>query len=395
MKRRLSLMTFVSAMVLSTVPVAAQVAILPAQQEAVVSAKVVEQTVSPYLNPLQQQEWVVLDANGSIEGIYAQMNADGTPRMLGGVSVYVSRNGMPIQSTVSEPDGRFAFSGLGIGTYALVAKSPNSVAAFALHVLPAGASSKLDSRLMIYGTSVGGAAVADVFRSHATPTSNVSGYYPDLQTDPLGEARRVSVGGEVRLRNGNLLVGRISTPRGVSAAADLGGNVVHIMSGGRVVGHGTTDANGEFQIPNVTPGVYDIIVAGKDGVAAGAFRAVGGAEVSMKSTSKTKFVSVQQDVPDTLNLELVNPGDYFVGETEEIFPPEEVGMVPVPGAGFVGPGGFAGGGGGGFGGGAGGGGSGGGGFGGLGALLGIGGLAAGVIALSDNEDGLNVLPVSP
>lgn len=393
MKRRLSLTTFLSAVVLTAVPVFAQVSLLPAQ-ESVVSARAVEQTVSPYLNPLQQQEWVVLDANGTIQGIYAQMNADGSPRMLGGVAVHLSRNGAPIQTSVTEADGRFVFSGLGVGTYAMVAKSQNSVAAFALHVLPPGASSRLDSSFMVFGTSVGGSAVTDIFRSHATPTSNVSGYYPDLQSDPLGDARQVSVGGEVKLRNGNVLAGRISTPRGLATTADLSGNVVHIMSNGRVVGRGVTNASGDFLISNVSPGVYDIVVAGKDGVAAGAFRAVAGAEVSMKSESKTKLVSAVQPggVPDTLNLELVNPGDYFVGETEELFPPEEIGMAPVPGAGFVGPGGFAGGGGGGFGGGTGGGGSGGGRFGGLGALLGIGGLAAGVVALSNND---NVSVASP
>lgn len=412
MKRRSLFLASLSASLMAALPLSAQVSVLPAQE-------VVEPTVSSiadpiqstapittvsvnqapsFLNTLQQQQWVVLDNNGTIHGLYAQLNPDGSPRMLERVAVSLSRNGVLIKTAMTESDGHFAFSGLGVGTYALIAKSPASTAAFALHVLPNGASSRLDANFIVFGTSVGVPAVTGVLRAHSVPVANSEGFYPDLQSDPAGDTRRVNAGAQVRLRAGNVLVGKISRPSGMGmGAGDLSGNVVHVMSGGRVVGHTETDANGEYQIPGIAPGVYDLVIAGKDGVAAAAFVAVADPGVALKGTGSAKLVSFQPGaMPDSLNLEVVSPSDYFSGEPEQVFPPEEVGMAPVPGAGFVGPGGFAGGGaGGGFGGG-GAAGGGGGGFGGLGALLGIGGLAAGIAALaSSNNNGVGPPFASP
>lgn len=406
MKRRLSFVACLSAVLMSAAPLCAQVSLLPSQEAAPTTVAAVEQPAGSFLNPLQQQEWVVLDSTGSVHGIYSQLGPDGTPRVLPGVTVQLSRNGAPIQTVVTEPDGHFAFQGLRVGAYALIAKSPSSVAAFALHILPAGASSKLDSNFIVFGTASGGAAVEGVMRPHAVATVNASGYYPDLQTDPAGDSRRFNTGAQVRLRAGNLLAGRISRPNG--AGADLSGNTVHILQNGRVVAETVTNSAGEYQVPNIAPGVYDIIIAGKDGVAASSFRAVGGDDVSLNAKpakAATSLVStvqesvpsqqvsaVLQDTPDSLNIELVSPGDFFSGApVEEVLPPTDFGMAPVPGAGFVGPGGFAGGGGGGgFGGG-----GGGGGFGGIGALLGIGGLAAGIAALASEDNGFNTVISSP
>jgi len=401
MKRSLSLSAFLTMLGLSMLPAQAQLTRLPAQGEAVaVAADAVEvqdavqlppaQVVdaSEFLNPLVAQEWVVADADDQVHGTYSVLGPDGQSRGLGGVTVSLGRNGVVIQSTVTEPDGHFVFQALGAGTYALVAKAPNSLAAYALHVLPNGASNRLDSNFAVVGTSVAGPVVGEILRAHLVPGQPVPGYYPDLRVDPYGDERRFNPNATVQLSGEGLLVGRISRPSG-RAGADLSGNVVHILRGGRVVGHVTTNAAGEFQVAGLTAGIYDFVIAGKDGVAAGAFLAVAAPGVAQKDKAEAQLVSTvnnQNGVGDSLNVELISPTDWMAGEPEFVLPPEEeFAMAPVPGGGLVGPGGF-GGGGGGFG----GGGAGGGGLGGLGGLLGIAGLAAGIAALASEDEGFTV-----
>src|SRR5690349_19234175 len=119
MKRRLTFVAGLSAVLLGAVPLSAQIDILPAAETAPVAVAAAVQS-SSYLNPLQQQEWVVLDADGAVHGIYGQLSNDGTPRVVERVTVQLSRNGVPIQTVTTEPDGHFAFSGLRVGTYALI-----------------------------------------------------------------------------------------------------------------------------------------------------------------------------------------------------------------------------------------------------------------------------------
>ncbi len=152
-------------------------------------------------------------------------------------------------------------AGLNVGTYGLVGRSAKSLAAFALHVLPNGASQKLDSDFTVYGTTMNGETFEEVLRAHTVPGS--SAVYPDFRTDPVGEARRFSPSSQVLLRSNGTLVGRVSRPSGFSGY-DLTGNVVHIVRNGIVVGHEPTNAKGEFQVQSLNAGVYDFIVAGKD-----------------------------------------------------------------------------------------------------------------------------------
>lgn len=405
MKRRPSFMVFLTALALSAAPVCAQVTALPTEQalqaqpaEAVASQAPVQlqggselpstlqADAAEFLNPLLEKEWVVLDDEDRIHGVYTVLAPSGEQRGLAGVTINLGRNGVVVQSAVTEPDGSFTFNNLGIGTYALVAKGPNTVAAFALHVLANGASPRLDSEFAIVGTSMAGPTIGEIFRSHLVPGDIVPGYYPDLEFDPYGDSRRFNDGVTVQLTDQGVLLGHISRPNG-RRGGDLSGNVVHILRGGQVAGHVATNARGDFQVPGLAPGNYDFIIAGKDGVAAGAFKAVSTPGVALNSKSETRLVSAvvnQAGPPNALNVEMVAPIDWMAGEPEFVLPPEGEGaLAPVAGGGFVGPGGF---GGGGFG----GGGGGGGGMGGLGGLLGIAGLAAGVAAASSNNNGFTI-----
>ena len=399
MKRQFLLPRMIAALTLVATPALVQSSNLLAQESVPAPATTTLVSAENFLNPLHEEEWVTLDASGNVTGQFVQLSVEGVSKPVGQVTLYLTRNSQPLATVLTAADGRFVLPGLSVGTYGLVGRSEKSLAAFALHVLPNGASQKLDSDFTVYGTTMNGETFEDVLRAHTVPGS--SAVYPDFRTDPVGEARRFSASSQVQLRNNGTLVGRVSRPSGFSGY-DLTGNVVHIVRNGIVVGHEGTNAKGEFQIPSLNAGVYDFIVAGKDGIAAGSFVAVEGTGVALRGNAGSTLVSAAVQSTDSLNVELIPSGDFYAGGVEEVPPTviEDPGYFPIPGGGFVGPsgfpgggGGFAGGGGGGFGGGAGGGG-GLGGLGGIGGLLGIGGLAAGVAALAADDDGFNAVPAT-
>lgn len=406
MKRQFKIAAFVSAIACSAIALQAQDSLItPA--DAVTPSVSASPSVTTHLNQLHQEEWVVLDKDNRISGTYSQLNPDGEAVGVTGVTVNLSRNGKVFQSATTDSDGRFTFDGVGVGSYALVGKSANSLAVFAIHVLPAGASEKLDSDFLVFGTSIT-KPVEQVLRSHAVPVSDGK-YYPEMSTDPVGNARKFTES-KVQLGKNGVLSGRLSRPSGL-VGNDLSGNIAHVLKDGKVVGHASTNSKGEFQISNLAPGIYDFVAAGKDGIAVGSFSALDVASVARKSED-SKLVQTGVSGSENLNVELVSPPDYYTQTyyEEQVVQDDQDFGAPMMGEGFFdpngfGPGGFGGGGGGfagggGFGGGGGGGaGGGGGGLGGLGgrglgSLLGIGGLAAGVVALSSNDSNLNVPPAS-
>lgn len=365
-------------------------------------------TSEAYLNPLHQEEWVTLESDGSFAGEYRQLsNLENIGRK--SVSIALMQNGKALSRTASDAEGKFRFEKVMPGTYALVARSDQSMAVYALHVLPKAGSKQLDSSIVVYGSSASPATIDQILRSDLIPENST--IYPIMDRDPLGEARRFNAESKVQLR-GTELVGRISRASGL-AHYDLTGNSVRVLQDGKAIGQAITNSKGEFSISNVTAGTYDLVVAGKDGMAVGSFQAIAGSGVAVApGAGNTKLVATatQTDCPSCLNVEVASCNECWATEAPMVEPAPIVenfvdpGMAPIPGGGFVGPGGFPGGGG--FAGGGGGfGGGGAGGFGGaggalgggrlpLGALLGIGGLAAGVAALAADDEGFNNVPAS-
>lgn len=366
-------------------------------------------TSEDYLNPLHQEEWVTLDSDGNFAGEYRQLsNLENIGRK--SVNIALMQNGKALSRTSSDAEGKFRFEKVMPGTYALVARSDQSMAVYALHVLPKTGSTQLDSSIVVYGSNASPATIDQILRSDLIPENST--IYPILDRDPIGEARRFNSDSKVQLR-GTELVGRISRASGL-AHYDLTGNSVRVLRDGKAIGQAITNSKGEFSIPNMSAGTYDLVVAGKDGMAVGSFQTIAGSGVAIApSSGNTKLVATatQADCPSCLNVEVASCNECWATEAPIVESAPIVenfvdpGMAPIPGGGFVGPGGFPGGGGFASGGGGFGGGGGAGGFGGaggalgggrlpLGALLGIGGLAAGVAALAADDEGFTNVPAS-
>ena len=165
-------------------------------------------------------------------------------------------------------------------------------------------------------------------------------------------------------------------------------NVVFIR-GGRVVATATPSRQGDFVVSTLRPGIHSVVVHGPGGFMAIGVPIVGFDETALNDDAaagdrRIVPVSLVQNEPGQFTLNLLAPPSDIAAISSVIQgpqaggppgPPDLGGPPPFgPGAGF-GPGGAPGG----FGGG--GGGPGGGGF---GDLLGLGGLALGAAALSDD-----------
>jgi hypothetical protein len=352
-------------------------------QESLPSAPVVVETATTandLLNQTFSTEWISLDPQGGVSGRVGALDVAGGWVPKPGVLASINVNGKVIAATSSDAEGNFYFPKVQPGTYGFTAKSDYSFAAFAIHVYPAG--TPLPTTLQVAATRVPAAQARQIIRQNWVP-GDYENYYRYQPLDPLGGNRQVAEGNKVRLVDGSLN-GRVSRPGWSYGEQDLSGNVAHILTSGTVVTTAPVQKDGTFQVKNLDAGVYDLIVVGRDGVAAIGFEAVGPQPLA-RNAADVHFVSAAVQV-DTLNIELINPSDALV-ET-----PEFVEIVPpLPFDPALGPppmlGGFPGGAGGGMGGGGlGGGGAGGGlGGGGIGGLLGIAGLAAGVAALSDDD----------
>ncbi len=344
------------------------------------SARLTQQidSAAVYLNPLQVNQWVGLDANNSITGKLVAIDAAGELSPRPAVDVSLVQKGKAIIRASTGADGAFHFTNIPAGTYSFVAQGEYTFATFGIHVLPAGSGSS--SSFQAYASTTSSAKAIELIRENWVPVSQ-GGASPMFTKDPLGDKRIVSSSPKVLLQNGDLF-GQVAPAGRQSSEQDLTGNVAYALQDGQSVAAAPVGRDGKFRMIALPAGVYDLVVVGEDGTAVLAFEAVGPQPIANnQSASSARFVAFQ-DTANALNVEMSDPMN--LDNSEEIPAPviEDTGfLIPGNGQPFMGRGG----GGGGFGGGAGGGGGGLGG-GGIGGLLGIAGLAVGIAAISQNDN---------
>ena len=229
-------------------------------------------------------------------------------------------------------------------------------------------------------------------RFAAQPNQPVAIPTAQQEAEPLPPAEG-AIPNSVMLRADGTLKGSLRTfdPASGQTVPVVDVSVVFIRNG-RVVATATPSRQGDFLVSTLRPGIHSIVVHGPGGFMAIGVPIVGFDETAMKDDAAAEGgrivpVSLVQTEPGELTLNLLAPPSDVAAVSSVLQdqqaggppgPPDLGGPPPFgPGAGF-GPGGAPGG----FGGG--GGGPGGGGF---GDLLGLGGLALGAAALSDDSRG--------
>jgi len=351
----------------------------------------VAQSSAP-LNQLFSKQWVRLSADDSITGSLVQL-ADNDTVAMAGLPVSLVRNGEVAYSAVADPSGSFKFANVKTGSYSLVTRTNESIAAFSLQILDSR-NTHLSSSVEVRVVRPAGLKVKEILRSQMLPLVAVRSDAQGVTKDPLGESRSFSKSQFVRLDASGKLLGQLAS---VSTSAKLSDMLVYVLRNGEEVARTRADAEGKFSLEGLRPGIYGFVAAGGAGFAATSFQLIGG---SIASDGSKLISSNMGDACGQMNVEVVQCCEVAICEqpiqtvVETVVaqtPVVDPFAVPVDGCGAAPSCGCGGGFGGGFGGG--GGGGLGGGIGGLGGIAAIAGLAtvAAIVAANDDNDDSRVL----
>lgn len=363
------------------------VGIAPSFLTADESIPAIEMPSGSVLNQLFSKQWVCLDKDNSISGSLVQL-ADNDKLPLAGLPVALVRDGELAYQTMADETGSFKFKNLKTGSYSLITRTNESIAAFSLQVLDS-TNNHLNSSVEVRVVRPAGLKVKEILRSQTVPTYAVRSDLPRVSTDPLGDSRSFGKSHFVKLDANGRLSGQLGS---VPQAADMSEMVVYVLKNGEEVSRAKADKSGKFSLDGLRPGVYGFVAAGSSGFAATSFQLVG-SEIALVGADGSRFVSIHGHACRQMNVEVVQCCEVAVCEQPlqnivqipvvdaYAVPVDKCGTPPTCGCGGgFGGGGFGGGGGGGFG--------GGGGLGGLGGIAAIAGLAAvaGIAAANDNNN---------
>lgn len=351
------------------------------------------------LNELFSTQWVRLDAANSLSGNLVTI-AENEKVALAGLPVYLVQKGEVAFRTHADEQGSFVFSNVLPGSYSIVSRTNESIAAFSLQVLDAS-NTHLPTSLEVRVVRPAGEQVKEILRSNVLPSyPGINEETPEITSDPLGDSRSFSKSYTIKTDRNGSLVGQLGF---VAVAGDLSDMNVYVLNNGMEIARAPVSRDGKFQVAGLIPGVYGFVAAGSSGFAATSFHLVN-AESATIGSDGTRLISIHGDACGQMNVEVVPCCEIVccepVVEVVEILQEpivevcgeivaDECGVAPSCGCGggWGGGGGFGGGGGGGIG---------GGGLGGIGAIAGIAGLAAGIAALADdNNDAPLQSPVVP
>lgn len=206
-----------------------------------------------------------------------------------GISVFFVQNGEVIKQTRTMQDGSFEIIGIPEGAYSFFAAGNSGFTAQGIYVQGHDGQSEatnLESslasanyfgiqQLLKYNVP---AQVSSTVRSEVSST---------IETNVIGTSN------QFRLINGYLR----GTIHLFDPAQSAAGVHVHIIQNDQPIAQVQTDEEGNFSIPDMVPGIYDLVAAGEKGYAAGRFEAVGPrpvmTRVSYRKSPKLEFTLTQ------------------------------------------------------------------------------------------------------
>lgn len=312
---------------------------------------------------------VALNRTGGVDGRVVSFASNQSDRGLSDLVVRFVKNGKTIRQGKTNSDGVFSINNVPEGVYSFIASGENSFAAYQISVIadPGSVYSKVIELAAVSRNN----SLAELFASLDLKAGGFVANDLD-EIVPDGANRVVLVDGVL---SGKILASQESLAAGVN---------VNISQNGKLVASVKAGSSGEYLIPDLSPGVYELVASGADCVAVVGFQIVD-AQASNAGESVI-FVSTASLVASSLLTTAVPRQDIVQDEVVElefneddddrgiIYFAESVSMGGATGSAGVSSGTFVGGGGG------------------LGRMVAIGGLTVGIIALAD--DG-GVPPVSP
>jgi len=217
----------------------------------------------------QSANTIALNHFGRVVGQVASIDESSrTATGLSGLDIFFVRNGEIIQQSQTDAEGDFSVAGLTEGPYSFYAAGKNGLAAYGVYVTsqPQANSQNL---LEAVTASSSNTAIQQLIGRNAPPRVAES-LKSAIQSVTRGT--EVQTNKQIRLINGRLY-GQISTL--FSSEQPIAGVQIQLIQNSETVAQVETDANGGFSVPDVEPGVYDYVIGGSNGFAAGRFEAVG------------------------------------------------------------------------------------------------------------------------
>ena len=224
---------------------------------------------------------ITLNEEGEVQGRVASINhKTKVPTGLSEVTVYFAQNGRVVQKAYTNEDGTFVAKGLTEGVYSFVAGNDVSFATCGVRVVKG--DNEKENYIEIASISPNVEAVQELIKKAV----------PEMVRQDMVAQRdgKVDVAGSNRVElDGDTLKGRI-----VSLTSDKlnSGTTAHLFKGNEKVSEFEISTDGTFEVAGVTPGVHDIVVIGKDGMAAVSFEAVG----AVDEASKEAYTAMQDSV---------------------------------------------------------------------------------------------------
>lgn len=206
-----------------------------------------------------RQHAIGLDAEGMLNGrIVSLAGQDGSASGIGQLEIVFGRDGLVVARTTTNSDGSFQASGLTPGVYSFVAQSDQGLAAFGINVLP------YDEQAPLLTLE----AAAVTLRPQSVLESMESEVIA-YQGRPNNEL--MLVGGNRVMLDGDVLRGSIMS---IYLDGPVEGTIVKVVSQNGVAASARVAADGSYEIPGLSSGVYEFTASGPHGYAALAFEAI-------------------------------------------------------------------------------------------------------------------------
>ena len=356
------------------------------------SVRAVNETTSsnPYLNQLFSQQWVRLNQDNSVSGNLVQLTTFDKTAVTG-LPVALVRNGEVAYRAIADESGKFQFKNVEKGSYSLVTRTNETIAAFSVQVLDSS-NTHLPSEVEVRVVRPAGLKVKEILLSQSLPKYAVSiENAPVVSKDPLGDSRSFSESYVVKAEANGDFLGQLGSFGSNQNFSDM---QVYILKDGEEVGRTRVGKDGKFRVKGLAPDVYGFVAAGDSGFAATSFQLINASTASL-APDGSRFVGFGKACGQ-MNVEVVPCCEVVCCEQQPVIveepiveapcdvPVDQCGKAPQCGCG------------GGWGGGGGGGGSGmGQGWGGIAAIGGL-AIVAGILANNDNNNSAPIAsPVTP
>lgn len=154
-------------------------------------------------------------------------------------------------------------------------------------------------------------ALLTVFSAFAVVSAPSHGQDEKPSAVPAEILNHLTLNQWVRPSEDGVLTGRVVLPTKAGQVEALGNVTVAIAAGGGEVLRATTDAKGEFSIPNVEPGVYALTARGDNVFACCAMHVIDstfGSEIEFPAEAQISLANIDYTVVNTAVIRYMPPG---------------------------------------------------------------------------------------